>query len=104
MSSVSSALVFAFNIHYRGRIYGSIVSMASVICGNCCSRFSRFGGADVKARDQYGYTALNFANRAPVSRVTTLVQMTELHMTETVSLLLKEIQGEKIVGREREFL
>jgi hypothetical protein len=27
----------------------SCIAVISVICGNCCSTFSRFGGADVKA-------------------------------------------------------
>jgi serine/threonine-protein phosphatase 6 regulatory ankyrin repeat subunit A len=45
-------------------------------------------GANVKTKDVYGQTALSLANRAPALKGTTLSQMTELHMTETVTLLL----------------
>ena len=49
MSLVSSILVFAFNDHHGGRIYGSIDSMASVVCGNCCITFSRFDRCEMFA-------------------------------------------------------
>jgi ankyrin repeat protein len=49
-------------------------------------------GADVKAKDAYGSTALSLANRAPASKGTTLLQMTDLHMTETVTILVRELQ------------
>jgi ankyrin repeat protein len=48
--------------------------------------------ASVKAKDVYGQTALSLANRAPALKGTTLSQMTELHMTETVTLLLSEMR------------
>jgi ankyrin repeat protein len=48
--------------------------------------------ANVKAKDIYGQTALSLANRAPALKGTTLSQMTELHITETVTLLLSEMR------------
>jgi hypothetical protein len=34
---------------YGGQIYGSIDSIASVVCGNCCSTFSRFDQCEIFA-------------------------------------------------------
>src|SRR5437762_5130870 len=36
-----SILISTFGVHHGGRMYGLIVSMFFVICGNCCSIFSR---------------------------------------------------------------
>ena len=50
MSFAFSILVFAFSVHHGVWIKGSIVSIASVMCENCCNVFSRF--------DRWGITAV----------------------------------------------